>query len=429
MAAKAGKKPTISEILKLLEKQFGNPPLLDQADDPLMDHLLVAVLADYAGIDGAKKIVKALSEQFLDFNEARVSPLFELEQVIAPWVKEDRRREAANHLRYALQDVWDGSHGHDLEPLRGAAPADQREFLKHLPNIPGGAAAIIFQIATGDKRLAFGPGEEHLLKSLGMLSRSTTQERIRQAVERKVKPADRLKFAWLFGNAAHLYETDFDPKHPFCKLLVRVNARELIVREQERKREEARKKAEERQRKIDEERQRKAEERERKKREKEEAKAKRKAEMEKRKAEAIAKKKAAAAKKKAAAAKKKAAAIAKKKAAAAKKKAAAVKKKAAAAKKKAAAAKKKAAVAAKKKAAAAKKKAAATKKKAAAKKKAVKKKAAKKAAPKKPVSKKAKVAKKKAVKKKAKKAAKKKAAKKKAKKKAAKKKARRPRKR
>ena len=417
----AGKKPTINEVLTLLEKQFGEPPLLETSDDPLMDHLLVAVLADYAGIDGAREIVRALSEQFLDFNEARVSPLFELEEVIAPWVKADRRREAANHLRYAMQDVWDGSHGQDLEPLRDAPPAEQRQFLKHLPNIPGGAAALIFQIATGDKRLAFGPNEEHLLKRLGMLPRSTTRERVRQAVERKVKPADRLRFAWLFGNGAHLFETDFDAKHPFCKLLVRVNARELVVREQERKREEARKKAEEKQRKLEEERQRKAEERERIKREKEEAKKQRKLEMEKRKAEAAAKKKAAAATKKAAAAKKKAAAAAKKKAAAAKKKAAAAKKKAAAAKKKAAAA-------AKKKAAAAKKKAA---KKKPAKKKAVKKKAAKK----KPVKKKAakkKVVKKKAAKKKAakKKAAKKKAAKKKAaKKKAARKRARRSRKR
>ena len=39
------------------------------------------------------------------------------------------------------------------------------------------------------------------------------------------------RFAWLLGHAAHLFETDFDPKHPFCKLLVSVNARELVVHE------------------------------------------------------------------------------------------------------------------------------------------------------------------------------------------------------
>ena len=401
MAAKT-KKTSINEVLTLLQKLYGPPPTGLRVEDPLLDHLLVATMLTYTNEAGAKAIVRGISERFLDFNEARVSPLYDLEPIIAPHVKADELRKAAWHLRMAMQDVWDGTHGLDLEPLRGASPENQRKFLKHLPNIPGGAAAIVFQVALGEKELAFGPNEEHLLKRLALLPRSTTRPRIRKALEKQVKAADRMRFTWLFGHAAHLYEKDFDPKHPFCKLLVRINAKELAIREQERKREEARKAAEEKKRLIEEEKQRKKEERERLKREKEEAKKRRAEEMAKKKAEAAAKKKAAAAKKKAAAAKKKAAAAAKKKAAAAKKKAAAAKKKAAAAKKKAAAAKKKAAA-----------------KKAASKKKAAKKKTAKK----KPAKKKA--AKKKAAKKKA---TKKKVAKKKAKKKAAKKKAKsRPR--
>jgi hypothetical protein len=427
MAAK-GKKPSIDEVLNLLEKQFGSPPSSARDEDPLLDHLLVAVMVTYADLDGARAIVRGISERFLDFNEARVSPLYELEAVLAPHVPKEQHRAAAWHLRMAMQDVYEGSHGLDLEPIRDATPEEQRAFIKHLPNIPGGAAALVYQIALGDKQLAYGPLEEHLLKRLGLQPRSTTRQRIRAALEKKVKAADRLRFAWLCGHGAHLYEQDFDPSHPFCKLLVRINARELLVREQERKREEARKAAEEKKRKLEEERQRKAEERERIKREKEEAKRARQEELKRKKAEAIAQKKAEAVKKKAAAAKKKAAA-AKKKAATAKKKAAAAKKKAAAAKKKAAAAKKKAASSRSAKKKSAKKKTAkkAAKKKAA--KKAAKKKIARKAAKKvskKKVSKK-KAAKKKTAKKKA--APKKKAASRGAKKKTAKKKSVRRRKR
>ena len=133
MAAKASKKPSITEVLNIFEKLFGEPPLLDGSDDPLLDHLLVAVLTEYAGLEGAKRIVRSLSEDFLDFNDVRVSPLFELEAVLEPHVGADRRREAASHLRMTLQDVWDGSHGQDLEPLRDAPPEEQRAFLKHLP--------------------------------------------------------------------------------------------------------------------------------------------------------------------------------------------------------------------------------------------------------------------------------------------------------
>ena len=334
------------------------------------------------------KVVGEFAERFLDFNDLRVSGLVEIEGFFKSLPKPERRT-LAWELRMALQDVFDGTHGLDLEPLRARTPADQRGFLKHLPNIPGGPAALIFQIALGDDQLAFGPLEEHLMGRLGMLPRSQTRERQRLAVARTIPAAERMKFAWLFGSGAKLFEEDFDPKHPFCKLLVSINARELVIREQERKREEARLAAEAKRLAKEEEQRRKAEERERLKAERE---AEKKARAEARKKAAEDRKKAAIAKKKAAIAKKKAA-IAKKKAALAKKQAAAAKKKAAQAKK-AALAKKKAALA-KKRAAAAKKKA---KTKSGAKKKAPAKKrsAAKKPSSKKPASKRKAASKKKA---------------------------------
>ena len=427
MAATAApkKKPTLAEALDVLEGIFGAPPQPERIEDPLLDHLLVAVLTPHMGQPAARDALRALSGAFLDLNELRVCGLAEIEPFLSA-VPAASRRQAAWDLRMALQDVYDGTHGLDLEPLRGRAPEDMRKFLKTLPNIHGGAAALLFQAAAGDDVLAFGTLEEHLLTRLGMLPRASSRDRVRAALERQVKAKDRRRFAWLCGAAAHLYEVDFDPKHPFCDLLVRVNAKELAVREAERKREEARRLAEEKKRLAEEEKQRKAEERERAKAERErarlEAAAKRKAAAE---AKAAAKK-AAEEKKRADA---KAAAEAKKAAA----KAAVEAKKAAA---KAAAEAKKAAEKAKreaaKKAAAAKKeaakKAAAKKaaKKKAAKKKAAKKKTAKKTAAKKTASKKAPA--KKAVKKTAAKktstkktAAKKPAAKKAAKKKSAKK--------
>ncbi|MCB9825096.1 MAG: hypothetical protein H6805_04625 [Planctomycetes bacterium] len=390
MAATAApkKKPTLAEALDVLEGIFGAPPQPERIEDPLLDHLLVAVLTPHMGQPAARDALRALSGAFLDLNELRVCGLAEIEPFLSA-VPAASRRQAAWDLRMALQDVYDGTHGLDLEPLRGRAPEDMRKFLKTLPNIHGGAAALLFQAAAGDDVLAFGTLEEHLLTRLGMLPRASSRDRVRAALERQVKAKDRRRFAWLCGAAAHLYEVDFDPKHPFCDLLVRVNAKELAVREAERKREEARRLAEEKKRLAEEEKQRKAEERERAKAERErarlEAAAKRKAAAE---AKAAAKK-AAEEKKRADA---KAAAEAKKAAA----KAAVEAKKAAA---KAAAEAKKAAEKAKreaaKKAAAAKKeaakKAAAKKaaKKKAAKKKAAKKKTAKKTAAKKTASKKA----------------------------------------
>ena len=384
-ATKTSKKPTLPDVLDLLEKQFGLPPVVEHADDPLLDQLLVGVLIAHVDVAAARAIVRGMSERFLDFNEARVSPLYELEEILAPHVPKENLRAVAWNLRMTLQDVYDGSHGLDLEPLRGAPPEVQRKFLRSLPNIPGGPAAWVFQVALGEKDLAYGSLEEHLLKRLGMQPRSSTKPGIRKALERQIKAPDRARFAWLAGHGAHLHEEEFDPAHPFCQLLEQVNAKELAVREQERKRDEVRRLTEERRRKADEEKQRRADERERKKQEREDAKRQREDEAKRRKADAAASAKAAIAQKKAEAAKQKAAAAKEKAAAATEKAAAMAKQKAEAAKQKVAAAKQKVAEA-KKKAAEAKKKAAAKKK--TAKKKSVKKPTAKKASVKKTATKK-----------------------------------------
>jgi hypothetical protein len=373
----SAKKPALDDVLQVLAKLYGSPVYSDREDDPLIDHLLVGVLGCHVEPAEARAGVGALSEAFLDLNEARSSPLGEIEEVLAPHIPAEKRRAACGALRMALQDVWDGTHGLDLEPLRGRDPADQRAFLEDLPNTEGGPAALVFQIALGEGALAFGPREEHLLARFGLLPRSSSAQRLRQAMERKIPVAERMRFTWLAGFGSHLCEEDWDLAHPFCKLLITAKAKEVVERERAEKRAEQQRKQEERLRQQEEARRLREEEKARKARERQEQKqaaaearkeAARKKAEEKRKAEArkqeAARKQAEALKKRAAAAKKKAEAAKAK--AAAKKKADALKKKADVLKKKAAAKKKADAL---KKKAAAKKKADALKKKAAAKKK------------------------------------------------------------
>jgi hypothetical protein len=315
------RKPTLVEVLKILESLHGSPMQAERADDPLVDHLLVGVLGLHAGEAKARQAVRALSETFLDFNEVRSSPLSELAEALNPHLPEGKVRKAAEDVRMALQDVYDGTHGLDLEPLRGREPEDQRTFLKDLPNTDGGPAAGVFQIALGEGRLALGPRERRLLDRLGMLPRASNNARLRAAMEKLIPPPERLRFTWVTGAAARDFETgDLPPDAPFVKLLVACKAKELAERARQKKREEARRIAEEKRRAQEEAKRLRAEEIERKKREKEEA---RKAALQKRaeakKAAEVARRerekaKALAAKKKAAAAKKKASAKPKSKA-------------------------------------------------------------------------------------------------------------------
>jgi hypothetical protein len=246
VARPAGKKPTLAQVLDLLESLHGLPFHSERPEDPLLDHLLVGVLATYSGLSKAREALRALSASYLDFNAIRGSPKGEIQQALAPFVPAEKLAEAAWDLRMALQDVYDGTHGLDLEPLRGREPEDLKHFLTKLPNIPGGPAAMVVQMAVGEDHLVLGPLESHLLERLGMLPRAATPHRVRVALERQVKPGERLRFAWVTGAAARMFEKDpeLDPTHPFVKLLIDCRAKELADRERRRKEEEVRKKAE-----------------------------------------------------------------------------------------------------------------------------------------------------------------------------------------
>lgn len=266
-----GKKPTLAEAIAVMERLGGPPIHAARPEDPLLDHLLVGVLGLRTGAEKAREGIRALCAVFHDLNEARVSGLTELAEALEPFTGAEQARAAANDLRTALQDVYDGTHGLDLEPLRGRDPEDQRAFLKDLPNTPGGPASLVFQLALGEQRLALGPREQQALRRLHLLPGATGPARLRAAMEKVVPAGKRALFAWGVGACGRLFEKDFDPQHPYCRLLVSCRARELVERERERKKEELRRKAEEKRRRIEEEKRRRLELIAQKKREAEEA--------------------------------------------------------------------------------------------------------------------------------------------------------------
>ncbi|MFM8387239.1 MAG: hypothetical protein ACKOCB_10550 [Planctomycetia bacterium] len=364
-----GKKPTLAEVLEVLQPLCGEPVHLDRAEDPLLDHLLVAVLSLHTTPARARDALRALSGTYLDFNELRVSARSEIEKALEDYVPSDVRKKAAWDLRMALQDVYDQTHGLDLEPLRSRDPDDLGSFVANmkkpeekpaypqsvggpvpaLPNTPGGPAAMVFQLAVGKSSLALGPLERRFLGRLGLMPNGARLPNKRKALERQVKPDERLRFAWVAGTCARLFETDFDERHPFARLLVERRSKEL--EERERAARAAEKLAEELRKKeaIEAARRQRIEDEERRKREK----------VEQRKAAEAARKKAIEDRKRAAEEKRKAAEAARKKAIEERKRAAEEKRKAAeAARKKAIEERKRAAEARRKAAEAARKKAA-----------------------------------------------------------------------
>jgi endonuclease III len=248
------KRLKLGEALDALEKAYGKPRTAEHPDAPLLDHLLVGVLTAWVDRDRAVRALRALSESFLDLNEARVSPLAELQNVLHPFLG-TKSEEAAEALRVALQDVYDGTHGLDLEPLRGREPEDLKKFLRDLPHMMGGPASAVFQLALGEDHLAMMVAVVRVLDRLRLLPHSATPHRVRLALEKQVKPPERLAFAWGLGSHAAALCFAKEPACERCMLLAHCSFGETEVKRRaiERKKDEARRAAEDKRRKIAEE--------------------------------------------------------------------------------------------------------------------------------------------------------------------------------
>jgi hypothetical protein len=242
------KRLRLAQALEVLGKLHGRPRTASHPEAPLLDHLLVGVLSAEADEERAARAVRTLSESFLDLNEARVSPLAELKAVLEPHLGAAAAKGAAD-ARTALQDVFEGTHGLDLEPLRGRDPDDLRKFLKDLPRTMGGPAAAVFQLAVGDERLALSPLENRVLTRLGLLPRASTPARIRHSLEKEVKPGERLRFAWVLGSHAG-FPCQRVPACEQCSLLANCpfGEQEMKQRAIQRKKDEVKRKAEEKRR-------------------------------------------------------------------------------------------------------------------------------------------------------------------------------------
>lgn len=243
------KRPKLSEAVAAFEKLYGRPRTAEHADAPLLDHLLVGVLSLWVDRERAARATRVLSESFLDLNEARVSPLAELRAVLEPSLGA-KSVEAAYAVRIALQDVYDGTHGLDLEPLRGREPDDLKKFLKELPHTMGGPAASIFQLALGEAHLALMAPEARVLDRLGLLPKTATPQKARVALEKQVKAADRLMFVWSIGSHAQAVCKAKDPLCESCTVLAvcRFGQEEVKRRIADRKKDELRRQAEEKRR-------------------------------------------------------------------------------------------------------------------------------------------------------------------------------------
>lgn len=207
------KSELVARLLEKVELPHGVPELPKAGT--LLERGMVLALLDQLPPARAEAAVETLRKAYVDWNEARVAQAQELAGHLAGRGIKAPDRVAklvptANAIRAYLQEVYQKTHGLDLEYLRGdaAAAAKVVTALSMLGNYLGSVLLWMFE---GEQPVT--TSVVRVLDRLRLLSRTSSVKKAREAMEPLIPADQALRFAVGFGYVADRW---CDPRKPIC---------------------------------------------------------------------------------------------------------------------------------------------------------------------------------------------------------------------
>jgi endonuclease III len=196
-------------VLKLISKidvKSPAPQPLEGAN--LLEQGLYAVLLRRLDAKQAEKVIDALRKAYVDWNELRVSQAQEIAQHFRVG---NLAKPVAEDIRSYLQEVFQRSHGLDLEFLRTDADAAKR-FASILPFIGMATAHYLMWLAGGGE-LPVTTSLMRVLDRAGIAQRVSNVKKARAALAPLAPKGRELEFLMAMGEVASRWCL---PQSPLC---------------------------------------------------------------------------------------------------------------------------------------------------------------------------------------------------------------------
>jgi hypothetical protein len=189
----------------------------------LMEQGAVLVLMRHLTQSQAEASVEALRDGIGDWNEARVCQVQEL----APFIKTSSRKKgmellnsrapAARALKDYLQDVFQQTHGLDLEYFREEG-VDVGKLMEDFEVLDYPSTAYMFWIAR-EGEIPSHIGLLKLLDRLGLIARTTSAARGRASMEALLPKANHLEFVLSIHEVLGHWADEADPSYVVHEIL------------------------------------------------------------------------------------------------------------------------------------------------------------------------------------------------------------------
>jgi len=179
---------TIPRVIRALVQAYGEPPELDEGD--ALDMSLRTILHEYSSERAASAGMRGLQEEFVDWNELRVSTPHQLARAIDLGENSETAAEVVLDL---LRAVFGERNEMSLEFLREASASDARSFLDGIPKLGPILTAKILLLVIGQPSIVATTDVSRVCLRLEWIREdydvTQTQRRLERLVTKSLMPA------------------------------------------------------------------------------------------------------------------------------------------------------------------------------------------------------------------------------------------------
>lgn len=206
--------------VKLLDKVQLRHPIPEPLEGySLMHQGLYAILRRRLEPAQSTQVIELLKVAYVDWNELRVAQAQEVAQHLVPAKLGALAIPVARDVHEYLQEVFQRSHGLDLEFLRDD-PVSSARFISILPFIGTATASYLLWMAS-NRELPVTPTLVRVLDRIGLVARQGgSMKKARASIEPLVPEGGTLAFAVKFGEIASRW---CDARRPACHSCVLVD--------------------------------------------------------------------------------------------------------------------------------------------------------------------------------------------------------------
>lgn len=179
----------VEDVLGLLEGAYGKkrrPPAM-----PLLDHVLMATLADHGARTRTRAAHKELTDKFVDWNEVRVSSSSEVAEVLEPLLGE-HALPAANAVRAVLSALFETLHELSLEHMLTKTAEECLVAFGKLPMLNAESREVILLHALSHSTAPTASNALRVVKRIGVFGPNVSGERCRVELGEILGQADLL---------------------------------------------------------------------------------------------------------------------------------------------------------------------------------------------------------------------------------------------